>query len=497
MAAADATEARSSEEDAPSPVPHSVWTFSTYFAEGFPYNIVHKLAEIFFADMGASLSAIGLTSLFHLPLNLKFLWAAWADTYGSKRTWLIGAELALAVAVAGLAVVAGTEALGPVSVLFVVVALMMATHDIAIDGFYLEALGPRLQAKLVGLKAPSYRAALLVVGGPLLAGIGVLGWSFGFATCAVVLLALSLLHAFILPRVPQQKESFRRFWWGRPGLIVAGVALILGLLLARMLQGVEGMQLPAWLSARNLSLGLVTLILAGGFLGARFARQRFARSSSPFARGFVAFMAQPKVGHMLAFILLFRVGESFLEKMRFVFLLQHGMTKEFYGLAQGTVGMVAALVAPLLGGWLIARDGLRRWIWPFVLAQNVLNLLYAGLALAVEGTEVGLWTMGIVIIVEMFGAGLGTAVFMVFIMRCCMPEHRAAHMALLTSMMSVGWTVAGTVSGVIAESVGFAGYFFFTFLATLPGMFLIWGLPHLDAEADPPSPDAGRTAAGE
>lgn len=497
MAAADATEARPSDEEAPAPVPHSVWTFSTYFAEGFPYNIVHKLAEIFFADMGASLSAIGLTSLFHLPLNLKFLWAAWADTYGSKRTWLLGAELALAVAVAGLAFVSGTGSLGPVSVLFVLVALMMATHDIAIDGFYLEALGPKLQAKLVGLKAPSYRAALLVVGGPLLAGIGVFGWGFGFAACAVVLLGLFVLHALILPRVPQQKESFRAFWLGRPGLVVAVVLVVLGLLLTRMLRSDEALRLPPWLSARNLSLGLVALILVGGFLGARFAHQRFAGSSSPFARGFVTFMAQPKVGHMLAFILLFRVGESFLEKMRFVFLLQHGMTKEFYGLAQGTVGMAAALVAPLLGGWLIARDGLRRWIWPFVIAQNALNLLYAGLAIALEGTDVGLWTMGIVIIVEMFGAGLGTAVFMVFIMRCCMPEHRAAHMALLTSMMSVGWTVAGTVSGVIAESFGFATYFFFTFLATLPGMFLIWGLPHLDEEEDPPSPEPGRTAAGE
>ena len=29
---------------------------------------------------------------------------------------------------------------------------------------------------------------------------------------------------------------------------------------------------------------------------------------------------------------------------------------------------------------LIGRDGLRRWIWPFVLAQNVLNLLYVALA---------------------------------------------------------------------------------------------------------------------
>lgn len=463
---------------------HAVWTASTYFAEGFPYNIVHKLAEILFADLGASLSAIGLTSLFHLPLNLKFLWASWADTYGNKKTWLIGAEVLLAAAVVGLAVVAGFGSLTTISILFVVVAILMATHDIAIDGYYLEALNPDEQARYVGLKAPAYRVALLLVGGPLLAGIGIYGWSFGFGVCAAVLGLLAIVHAFILPRVREQEATFRSFWLGRPGLIVALVTLGLAGLLFSSVQSGRSVELPDWFDLQLFSLGLVGVILMGGFIGARFAYARLQRSSSTFARGFVAFMAQPKVGQILAFIMLFRVGESFLEKMRYVFLLEYGMTKEIYGLAQGTVGMVAALVAPLLGGWLIARDGLRRWIWPFVIAQNALNLLYFGLALVIGLPQVGLFWMSVVIVVEMFGAGLGTAVFMVFIMRCCMPEYRAAHMALLTSIMSVGWTLAGTISGVIAERFGFAPYFLFTFLATIPGMLLIRGLPHLTEPGD-------------
>ena len=41
-----------------------VWVSSTYFAEGFPYAIVHQVAEVLFKEMGASLQAIGLTALF-------------------------------------------------------------------------------------------------------------------------------------------------------------------------------------------------------------------------------------------------------------------------------------------------------------------------------------------------------------------------------------------------------------------------------------------------
>ncbi|MGF1508611.1 MAG: MFS transporter [Myxococcota bacterium] len=459
-----------------------VWTFTTYFAEGFPYNIVHKLAEILFADLGASLTAIGLTSLFHLPLNLKFLWASWADQYGTKRTWLLGSELALAAAVAAIAIASGAGSLTTLSILFVVASLLMATHDISIDGYYLEALDKRQQARWVGLKAPSYRAALLIVGGPLVSAVGLIGWPAGFAMCSAGLVVLALLHTLILPPVAQQERTFMEFWFGRPGAVVAVVFTGLGVLLSASTSAESALALPKWFNIRIASLVLLGVLLTGGLAGARLAYDRLQESNSAFARGFVAFMGQPRVGSIIAFMLTFRLGESFLEKMRYVFLAQHGMTKEFYGVAQGTVGLTAALVAPLVGGWLISRDGLRRWIWPFVLAQNALNLLYFGLAHVAEQGPVSLTTMGVVIVVEMFGAGLGTAVFMVYIMRCCMDAHRAAHMALLTSMMSVGWTLAGTVSGVLAETLGFPAYFLLTFFATLPGMLLIFGLPNLDEE---------------
>jgi PAT family beta-lactamase induction signal transducer AmpG len=153
---------------------------------------------------------------------------------------------------------------------------------------------------------------------------------------------------------------------------------------------------------------------------------------------------------------------------------------EQYAFASGTVGLVASFVATLLGGYLISRHGLRRWIWPFVLAQNTLNLLYMWLA---SGSGEGLPAWTLVVTLEAFGSGLGTAVFMVYLMRCCGREHRAAHMALLTALMSLGFTIAGVASGFLAEALGFTSYFGFTFLASLPAMALIPLLPNLDRPA--------------
>jgi PAT family beta-lactamase induction signal transducer AmpG len=102
------------------------------------------------------------------------------------------------------------------------------------------------------------------------------------------------------------------------------------------------------------------------------------------------------------------------------------------------------------------------------------------LALAPEAVRTDFWVVQGVVVTENVGAGLGTAVFMVYIMRCCDPRHKAAHMAIVTALMSLGFTVAGVASGFLASAVGFATYFGISFVAAIPAMVLLPFVPHLD-----------------
>jgi PAT family beta-lactamase induction signal transducer AmpG len=243
-----------------------------------------------------------------------------------------------------------------------------------------------------------------------------------------------------------------------------------------------GISLAGWISLVLLAALIVALASLERIRG------RFAGSDTPYARAFVDFLAQRRIGLVLVFIVSFRVGESFLVKMRWPFLHDVlGMDIATYARANGTLGTIASFVATFLGGRLIARDGLRRWIWPFMLLQNALNLLFV--LLAWLGPErAGTWLTVGVIAFDAFGSGLGTAVFMVYLMRCCAPQHRAAHMAIVTALMSVSFTLAGVCSGFLAAAMGFGPYFLFTFLVTIPGMVLVFFLPHIDGreEALPP-----------
>lgn len=468
---------------------------STYYAEGYPYAVIHHLAEILFREWGASLEAIGLTALFHLPWNLKFLWGPFLDRYGTKRAWLIGTEVvitALLVLLAFATTLPGVIAAA--SVAFALIAFASATHDIAIDGYYLEALDDAGQSRFVGYRAMAYRLATLTVSGGLVVLIANAGWLVGLIATALIMGGVLALHTWTLPRVE------------RPGAPM--IELVRGVLRARvLLTGAAGAALIAatrtdtagalwadltaplveaapWLERVSFAgwLGVLLLACLGlvmAFLGT--IRRRLAGRDSFYARAFVDFLEQPAVGRILAFVVLFRVGESFLVKMRYPFIREAGMSMEAYGLANGTLGVIALFVGTLAGGWLISRHGLRRWIWPLTLAQNVPNALFVLAASWHEAGGVSDTLLGAVICLESLGSGFGTAVFMVYLMRCCRPGFKAAHMAIVTALMSVGFTIAGVVSGALAESLGFSRYFGLTLLATLPGMMMIPFIPHLDA----------------
>lgn len=480
--------------------PH-LWVSSTYFAEGLPYTVVNNLAEILFKELGASLQVVGLTSLLHLPWNFKFLWGPFVDGYETKRRWLLATELLIVAVLVmlGLLAAASGVALLPLAVGFAILALLSATHDIAIDGFYMEVLDEGQQSSFVGYRAAAYRISALIVGGPVVALSARFGWTLGLGLAAMMMAVLLGYHAYALARTEQLRPSWRSLgrvliaWRVMPLWLTAALLIVLE---------------HRWAFWTSVSWRLEALIHevpwlgeigVGGWIGiglllaflviAPIVRRKLATArkaaaegeSSAYAQSFQSFLAQPKVGLMLAFAILFRTGESFLQKMRWPFFDDVvGLPLEHYGIANGTIGVLASFAATIIGGRLIARDGLRKWIWPFVLAQNLLNLLYMGLALSPDPRAIDLVTLTFVIACEHAGAGLGTAVFMVYLMRTCDPAHKAGHFAIVTALMSVSFTIAGVASGFLADELGFANYFGFTFLATIPGMVLIFFIPHLD-----------------
>ena len=191
---------------------------------------------------------------------------------------------------------------------------------------------------------------------------------------------------------------------------------------------------------------------------------------------FVSFFKKPGMGMAITFILFFRLGESQLVKMASPFLLDPtsagglGYSTAQVGTIYGTIGVVFLTVGGILGGILISRDGLKKWMLPMLISLNAPNALYALLALT-ETTET--WAVTGTVIVEQFGYGFGIAGFMVYLIYVAEGNSKTSHYALATGFMALGMMLPGLISGFMQEWLGYDGFFIWVVIAALPAFILL------------------------
>jgi PAT family beta-lactamase induction signal transducer AmpG len=477
-------------------LPQRWWVATLYFAEGFPYSLVRLMSTAYFKDHGASLQAIGLTSLLGIPWVLKFLWAPLVDAFMTKRRWLVSVQglVVLGIACVGFASLLPNPLVAG-AVVFFVLAAMSATHDIAIDGYYLEANDRDQQARFVGFQAAAYRVAMIVGAGGIAVICGRYSYLAGYLVGAGLLGALWFLHTSFLPRIETPGRSARELAGyvlrPRPLLIaVAGSALVVALWRVLRDEAVQGALGPlSKVSAPSWIILVLLLVLAVVAVRAPAIKRRLYGSDSHYALAFVDYLDRPKIGLVLAFICTYRIGESLLQNMAYPFLKDIGITLEQYGIAHNTFGLAASIAGGIIGGFLIARFDLKRCIWPFVMALNSLNVLYLAMAWKyrhiLENPDAGradFWLVCVLVSLESFGAGFGNAALMVFLYRTTKASYKAAHFAIGSGLMNVAGTLAGVVSGFLAAHFGFVVFFAITVAATIPNMAMIPFLPYLRRE---------------
>ncbi len=176
------------------------WVASIYYAEGLPFSLVQQVSVQFFTAAGASLPLIGLLSLLGLPWNLKFFWSPLIDLFGHKKKWLLILEGLLGMAALLLVWPAQTQDLGLAFRMFALMAVLSATHDMSVDGYYIQTLSAEQQAAYSGLRVAAYRVAMLVGNGALVILAGWISWEACFVTAAVMLWGLAFWHRKILPQ---------------------------------------------------------------------------------------------------------------------------------------------------------------------------------------------------------------------------------------------------------------------------------------------------------
>ncbi|HSW59817.1 MAG TPA: MFS transporter, partial [bacterium] len=166
------------------------WVFTTYFAQGLPYSLIAVIPSIMFRDLGANLSTIGFLSLLNIPWVIKFLWAPFVDSNSTLKKWIYSTELGITAVISLIALSLFSDGLVPVVLFLFLGAVISATHDIAVDGFYMVSMDEPSQKKEIGFRVLAYRLALAFGSGFIISIGTVFSWRCAFGTAAFFMLVI-------------------------------------------------------------------------------------------------------------------------------------------------------------------------------------------------------------------------------------------------------------------------------------------------------------------
>ena len=185
---------------------------------------------------------------------------------------------------------------------------------------------------------------------------------------------------------------------------------------------------------------------------------------------------------VLAFIFLYKLGDSLCTALATPFYLDMGFTKTDIGLIAKHAGLWPAVIGALLGGLWMVRLGINRALWLFGVVQLVSIFGFAWLAwLGPAAPDADrLIVLAVVIGFEALGVGLGTAAFVAYIARATNPAYTATQFALFTSLAAVPRTFVNATTGWLVESIGWLNFFLLCAALAVPGMLLLlkvapWG----------------------
>lgn len=396
------------------------WVPPLYLTEGIPYVLIITVSVIMYKNLGIENSDIGLyTSLLYLPWVIKPLWSPFVDLYSTKRKWFLAMQLLLSLSFLGVGLALPTNQFFILSLSFFWIAsFASATNDIASDGFYLLALKEDQQSFFIGLRSTFYRVAMVTGQGLFVIFAGYLevkygdntkAWSVTMVMISALMALLTLINFLVSPNIEKSKHFIKE-------------------------------------------------------------------ESLTFAKVFISFFEKKQIWIALAFILLYRLGESQLVKMASPFLLDSrldgglGLATGDVGLIYGTFGIIALSLGGILGGIVISKDGLGKWMLPMILSLNIPNFFYYLLAYFQPESA---FFAGFVVVVEQLGYGFGFAAFMMYLIYVSDGPSKTSHYAIATGFMALGMMLPGMVSGFVQEWLGYEGFFIWVVLAAFPGILMV------------------------
>jgi MFS transporter, PAT family, beta-lactamase induction signal transducer AmpG len=375
------------------------------FASGLPLALTRTTLSAWMTNAGVNLKTIGLFSLVTLPYSFKFVWAPLLDRFSFPLFGRRRGWMAL-------------TQVGLLAAIWIMADINPKSAPLAIAGFAVLVAFLSASQDVV---ADAYRTDVLP---PAERASGTSTWIMGYRIAMLVSGAGALVLSDHMA-------------WSR-------VYMFMALLM---------------------SVGIIATWLAPEPEAVRPPRT----IADAVVKPFVDFFARKGAAAALAFVMLYRIGDTIAGGMVMPFLIKRGFSNSEIGYWNKGVGFAATITGVMLAGGLVAKYGVRRCLLAFGLLLAVANTGY--LALALHGKSVLLLATAIGI--DNICGGMVDAAFAAFIMSLCNKSFSATQFALLSSASTFIGRLVSAGSGWLAETLGWPVFFGVTIVAAIPALLLL------------------------
>ena len=395
------------------------------FTSGLPLFILYNLLSAWLKAEQVDLKSIGLFAMVGFPYTWKFLWSPLMDRFrfpllGRRRGWMFFTQLALLATIGSMGFYSPVTDLTIIVFLAGLVAFLSASQDIVIDAYRREMLSDREQGSGTALFVNAYKMSTLVPGSLSLILSDFLSWQVVFSITAL----------FMLPGVLTTLLIREPSIYGQPPSTLREAVVL------------------------------------------------------PF-KEFIERSGWSHAAMILAFIFLYKLGDSMATALATPFYMDLGFSRTQIGLVAKNAGLWASLAGGILGAVWLEKTGVNRGLWIFGVLQAFAILGFALLAqvgAAAPGVVPDTLLLGLVIGMEAFAVGLGTAAFTAYIATATDSRYTATQFALFTSLAAVPRTFFNALTGFIVAHTGWFEFFLICFALALPGMLLLpkiapWNAP--------------------
>lgn len=411
------------------------------FSCGLPFILLSQTMSAWLRQAGIERATIGMLSWVALLYTIKFLWAPVVDRLqlpflhnllGRRRSWILLAQIGIAVGIFNLARLDPTLNLGTIAWGALFVAFASATQDIAVDAWRVEAAPPDEQGAMAAGYQLGYRLAVMT-------GTAGAFWIAADHGWHLSLLSMTALVAIGIVTTLVMRE---------PTAAVARESLLQEQRVVNWLSRRE--HWPAWLRA----------------LGANFVGAVVCPLTDFFTRyGLV-------LGVLLfGFICTYRLTDYTMGVMANPFYLDHGYTLKQIATVVKAFGLAASLTGVLIGGVIVARLGVIRALATGSVLIMMSNLGFAALATTSTANVIAL---GCVNSFDNIAIAVHGTSLLAFLASLTSARYTATQYAVLSSIYALPGKLLMGFSGVIVDHIDYPAFFTYTASLSIPGLLLLY-----------------------